>query len=588
MQRSFFSHTRGLMLSVGLSLLLSSAAAQSLADLLPAETFLAFGTRDLAQHEAKLDPFIAEFERLELGASLAQLVPSETVESELEGDDPMGNIMAQFEGLEVLDFLGQEAWIALSASSFNPLPALTLITELSPAAGEQITTALNEATARETVETLSEGNYTFYQEALTGEDDFIQVLAYAQVDNTLMLSTNPNTLRAALRQLGGSSDPSFLTSVGYASTLGEVGEGNFYGYLDFAQVANVIAPFAQGFGFDGLVNRLIDAFTTAGVSAGTVRVSGGGIESESLQAVNADGGDPTLYALLTDSAPANASTATLAPEDALGWSSSVTNLGGWWGYLNELAASSPELGGDLDFLVTSFLGVDLQTNFFSWVGDELTTITTGVGEVAQPGMPSSNLLGDSVYIIEAADEAAAETGLSTLLQTLSTLVAGFADPSGGAGNASSETGDVAGVSVTTLSITEGISLSYAIADGYAFIGTSPEALTAVLEARASGTSLQNAAVFETLQTTAPDTASSLSLANNQATLVGTAQQITSQLQLTAGLGGASNLDFEAVEEASEKLEQFLQFVAERLGFSRSYSERRDNSVYSFGQSDVAW
>ena len=98
-------------------------------------------------------------------------------------------------------------------------------------------------------------------------------------------------------------------------------------------------------------------------------------------------------------------------------------------------------------------------------------------------MPSSNLLGDSVYIIEVADEAAAQTGLSNLLQTISTIVAGFADPSGGAGNASSAVTDIAGVEATTLTITEGISLSYAVTDGHAFIGTSPEAeaLTAVLE-----------------------------------------------------------------------------------------------------------
>ena len=79
MQRTFFN----LLVALLLSLFLSSALAQSLANLLPAETFLAFGTRDLAQHENKLEPFIAEFERLELGAALAKLVPSEIVEGEL-------------------------------------------------------------------------------------------------------------------------------------------------------------------------------------------------------------------------------------------------------------------------------------------------------------------------------------------------------------------------------------------------------------------------------------------------------------------------------------------------------------------------
>lgn len=563
--------------------LAGGALAQSLGDLLPAETFLALGTSDLQGQTDKLQPFIDEFERLELGQALAALFPEDE-----ETDDVMADLEGEFEGLGILDLLGQEAWVALSASSFNPLPSVTLLARLSPEASERATELLAEATAQDGVESLSEGEYTFYQERLDDVTDSpIQVLAYAQADDLLALSTNPDTLRGVLRQLGGSGDPSFTASEGYAATLAQLEAANFYSYLDYAQVAQVVSPFAQTVGFPQLIERLTQAFQTAGVSTGVVRVTDSGLESEGLQVLNQEGGDSSLYTLLSTPNPVNPATATLAPQDALAWTSATVNLQGWWDYLNEIAAAAPELGGSLDSMLGMFLGLDLRSTFFNWAGSNVTTVTTGVGEVAEPGVPSSNLLGDAVYIITTEDEAAAQTGLDTLLQSISGTVASFADPSGGAGNATTDTEDVAGVTVNTFTITEGISLSYAVANGYAYIGTTQEALTSVLEA-STASSLQESDTFSRLSAAAPEGADSLSVADNQATLSSTAAQLVSQLQMTAGLGGASELDFEAVEAASEKLETFVQFVAERLGSSIGYAERSDGAIRGYNETQVTW
>ena len=561
---------------------LSGGLAQSLGDLLPAETFLALGTRGLNEQTDKLQPFIDEFERLELGQALAELFPEDE-----ETDDVVSDLETQVEGLGLLDLLGEEAWLGLSASSFNPLPSLTLLARLSPEASTRAAELLTEATGQEGVESLSEGDYTFYQERLDVEDSPVQVLAYAQADDLLALSTNPDTLRGVLRQLGGSGDPSFTASEGYGATLAQLEPANFYSYLDYAQVAQVVSPFAQNIGFPQLIERLVQAFETAGVSTGVVRVTDNGLESQGLQVLNQEGGDSSLYTLLSTANPVDPATATLAPQDALAWTSATVNLQGWWDYLNELAAAAPELGGSLDSMLGMFLGLDLRSTFFNWAGSSVTTVTTGVGEVAEPGVPSSNLLGDAVYIIAATDEAAAQTGLDTLLQSVSGTVASFADPSGGAGNASTQTEEIAGTTVNTFTITEGISLSYAVANGYAYIGTTLEGLRGVLTASAAS-SLQESETFGRLTSEAPQDAGSLSVADNQATLSSTAEQLVSQLQMAAGLGGASELDFEAVEEASGKLETFVQFVAERLGSSIGYAERSDGAIRGYSETQVTW
>ena len=423
---------------------LAQSATQSLADLLPAETFLALGTQGLSDQTAKVQPFIDEFERLDLGAALAQLFPASQGEAAAPLEDSLKN---DFSGLNALDLVGQDAWIALSASSFNPLPALTLLARLSPEASSRVATVLADETAKAGVESLTEGDYTFYQQTVEGATP-LQVLAYAQVDDLLMLSTNPDTLRAALRQLGGSQDPNFTRSAGYMATLGSAslnGEmDNFYAYVDYAQIADTLSPYAQSLGFDALVARVVQAFRTAGVSGGTLRFTDAGLESAGVQVPDASGGDADLYALLTSPAMADTATAALAPADALSWSSNHTDLSAWWDYLNGLAASTPELGGSLDSLLSTFLGLDLRSTFFNWAGSGFSSITTSVGAAVEPGVPSSNLLGDSVYLIQTDDEAAAQTGLGTLLQSLGSTIAGFSDPSGSAGNVEPTSQDVSG------------------------------------------------------------------------------------------------------------------------------------------------
>ena len=566
-----------ILLSLTLGLVFGSfAAAQDLAELLPEDTIFALGMQGLSEADERLEPFQAEFERLEVGEALTTLFESQDVGAtggmgEMAESDELGALLS-------LEVLGQEAWIALSASSFSPLPAATLITQLTPEAVEQVGPLLEQANAQENPESFTEGDYTFYQ--LPVEDaDPIQVVAYAQADDLLMISTNPEVLRGVLRRLGGGGEPNFAESEGYAQTLGTLENGTFYGYLDYAGIADVAEPFSQGFGFDQLVTRLSSAFQTAGVTGGVARLTDEGVITEGFQAVNEAGGDSELYDLLTSGDAADLDTQRFAPEDALGYSVSATDLSGWYDYLNSLATSVPELGGDLDSLLLSFTGINLRQTFFDWTDGQVVTVTTGLGEVAEPGVPSENLLGEAVYLIRASDESEAEEGLAVLFESLSQSIAAFSDPMGGSGGATSSTAQIGDVEVTQYDITDGVSLSYAVTDGYALIATTEDAMRSVLEAEEP---------LDVDLGVVPEDASSATYSDAQATLEGSAQQIGSQLELAAGLGGASGLNFDEVENASSVLEEYLSFVASRLGNSVSYSERSDEGITSYSETEVDW
>jgi hypothetical protein len=308
------------------------------------------------------------------------------------------------------------------------------------------------------------------------------------------------------------------------------------------------------------------------------------MESQGFQAVNPDGGDASLLSLLTTSATADRSALDSAPADALSVNVSHADLTSWWNYLNEIAASQPELGGDLDAILLGF-GLDLRTTFFNWVGNQVTTITTGVAESVEPGMPASNLLGETVYIFDTSDEAAAQAGIDSLIQTISTQVAAFADPSGGMGDASQSNEDISGVNVTTLDITDGVSLSYAVSNGKAMLATSKDGLSKVLANQGSMSSLDD---VQGLLTLIPEDASGFTLSDNKATLEGSAGQIRSSIQMTAGLGGAAGLNFDATDAFAGKLEEFMTFIASRMGYSVSYSQREAEGVRSYGKSFISW
>jgi hypothetical protein len=146
--------------------------AQSLATLLPSETMLALGTTGLNDHTDLFEDFLREFEERGVGDALLTLYGG--VEDEM-GDmqDMESEIPAALRELGPLDLIGQEAWIAVSASQFNPIPAVTLVARMSDTATEAFGTLIDDAAGRDTVQELTEGTVTFDRTVPVGSAEYL-------------------------------------------------------------------------------------------------------------------------------------------------------------------------------------------------------------------------------------------------------------------------------------------------------------------------------------------------------------------------------------------------------------------------------
>ena len=559
------------------------AAAQDLAKLLPEETFFAFGMQDLADASAQLEDFGNEFKRLDVAGALSALAASEGGKGG-KGKQKAAQTMSAEEqkaldALSSLDVWGQESWLSLSASTTSPLPAFTLVTKVTPAGAEKTQALLDEAKKGEESQELEESGIPFTQLSVdTGSP--VQVLAYSLSDDLLAFSTNPDTLRGVLRRYAGADEPNFTSAQGYESTLGTLEAGTFYSFLDYAQIADVVSPYAQNLGFDPLITRLSQALATAGSVGGVVTLSDDGMTSESFQALDPQGGDAMLYKLLSSSTPA--STDISVPNDeALSVSASAFNAQGWYDYLNELALAVPELGGDLDSLVLSFTGLSLRESLISWSGDQFATVTTGFAAPTEPGVPSDNPLGEQVFMLQASNEAAAQRGLDSLFQSVSQTASSLTAPQGGAQATKSETENVGGAQVTHYNLAPGATIYYAVNSGYALIGTSEDAMKLTLGAQQQGTA-------NDLFSDVPSDATSYAHSDDQATFNNLAGQLSSTLKTASGMGGGANLDFAAIEKSSKSVEDFIGFIATRLHTTTSYNETSADGIRTHAESQVDW
>ncbi len=561
------------------------ASAQNMAPLLPEETILALGMQDLTGLSEQSEAFRNEFTELGLGEALLAAIGGG--EADLPDDfDYLGELDSRLEGVSVLDLIGQEAWIVASASSFNPIPSVTLATTLPDALTSTVTELLTESVDSVDAMSLEESGYTFYQVSIPNPDFPFPGVVYSLADNVLVLSTDPETIRGYLRRAAGSDEPRLVDTDGFGTTLGSLDEGNFYGYTDVSRVSSAIRPFTQGFGVGEAVSQLTALLDTINISAGVVRATDSGIVSESLLVPN-EAGSSELYTLLTQDATASLDSASLAPADTLSYGASAIDFVGWWDYLNGVASSIPQLGTSLDQLVLGTLGLDLRNVFFDWTNGQVAIVTTGITAPAQPGVPSDNLLGESAYMFGTSDETAASEGLGQLFQTVSQAAAMLGSASG-SGQATIETQEIDGVTVTTYDITDGLSLSYAVTDGYAIIATTADIARNVIEA-SSGDSFESTDAYSAMVDNAPDGASTVNYSDTGAVLGGTAENVLTQLQLTAGLAGSSGVDPEALEAVAEPLTEFFNFAAERAGDTLGYSERRDDgTVYTRSEVSVSW
>lgn len=572
------------------ALFVSTSSAASLLHLLPQETLAAFGVEGLSEHEAKAEVFIDEWNRLDL-TNLLEAAYGEDMNAEDGSSD--AEIPQALLDADPLDLIGQELWLTVTASSFNPLPAVTVVATMNEAGRDVVQALFEDASAGSEVTTLTEGNASFQvvQPDIEAGDsdfgsDFSPVIAYGVIDDLVVVSSNPDVTRAVLRRYQGASEPNLTENAGFTSTIGALGDGNMYTFIDLPAVVEVAQPFATGAGFDALVERLGNAFSTAGAYGGVTTIVPDGFEGASLRVLGDRANDPQLYDLLAGQGTVTDATLGFVTPGALGYGVSTLDLGGWWDWIGDVAASEPALGvTDLNAMVEQMLGLDVEATLFSWMGDEVATITAGFAPATDIGAPMQNPLGDSVYLVEATDEGAARAGIQTLFQTALATTSAFMDPMGEGEPVAPTTSDVAGVEVTQWDLADGFTLSTAVTGGYAIFATTPEAMAGALEARSGAAGLSN--TLAPLRSSVPQGVRAYSLSDDRASLAATADTVLSQMGMLTGMTGG-DIDFEAAEAANGALSEFIHFVAERFAGSVSYSWVEGSSVKGEAHTTVQW
>lgn len=571
-----------------LALSLTVASAASLLELLPPDTIAAVGVEGLAGHEDKAQVFIDEWQRLGLGQLLQDAYAGAEVDAAAD------EIPDALRNADLLDLIGGEVWLTVSASSFNPLPAMTVVAQLNASGQAAVDELLAEAMAQDGVTTLTEGAVTFYVAMPSEEsgDEFgvpaeLGALAWARAGDLLTASSNPDVLRGVLRRYQGADEPNLTANSAFNSTAGSLPTGNFYMYLDMASVVAVASPFAAGMGFDALVQRLGNAFNTMGAYGAVSYFVDDGIDGRSVRVLGDRNLDPRLYGLLTGSGGVSNDATAFVPATAMGFQVSTLDIPGWWAWLGEIAASEPQLGvDDLDGMVTSMTGLDLEALLFSWMGSEVAVITAGAPSASAIGMAMENPLGDTVYLVKTNDEAAAESGINTVFQMVASMASSFMDPMGEGTPVTPTPRSFGGVSVTDWVLSDGFVVSTAVSNGFAIIATTPSGMDQALAA--SQGSLGLPVSLAPLRQRIPDGVNSFALSDDSASVAATADMLLSQMDMITGLTGEGDIDFEASEAANQAMAEFVDFVAQRLGSSVSFSQFTGTSLIGESHMSVDW
>ncbi len=567
-------------------------ARPTLPELLPPDVAFAVGASDLASQSERFAPFLEEAERLELARHLSALFPADLAsEAGLDAESELGGLVGGWGELDPMELVGREAWLVVSASRLRPLPALTGVARATPEAEAAFAAWIADAAERPGTTRRTEGDavlYTYLPEAGATDRDGSAMpevpVAYAQADDLLVVSTDPEVVRAVLRAHAGGSDPVWADSEGYRA-LDRLGDGHLRTFLDPDPLLAGLAPVATSFGAGPVLERLRDAMRTVGPTVGRVRFEADGVASASLRTPDRNGPDPALARLLTEARAADPAVVATAPADALSVASVGHDLSGWWAWLDDLLAAAATLGLPDASEAASLFGLDPKRTVLSWTGDRSVAIVTGPAAPTTPGTVAGSLLGEEALLIATDRPEAARTGVQETFTNVGALLGGFLAPSG-VGAVAPETVEVAGVEVLRLRLSEALIVDAAPLDGWLLLTGSPSATEAVLRARAAGDA--GPAPLVAAAADLPSDAVAWTVADDGATLRGSVDGLVAQLQLLAGLGGAGALDFDAVDAASTSLRAYVGFVADRLGVRVAHTTLEDDSLMHRSFSEVAW
>lgn len=459
-----------------------------------------------------------------------------------------------------------EALLTVSLSPFDPIPAVSAfarVDEDSLASASAVQEALANCFASTSFEQDGSNIYLLAD----GSD---LPLLLASMGDVFMVSTDPEVLRAAVRQGNGSSEASLADTA-----LWQAGSRLESGGLGFAFDLTVIAAALENLaGFidggseeEAVARRLLAALRTVGGYAGRLGLSDDGIRFESLIAVDRDGGDPDLAELLLCRA-CTVSRPFLAPAGMTGIESQYLPLRELFSYLQSwLDIIGPAFGEELDLerLLRDEAGIDLGTALLDWVGAQIHTVRL---EPFAPDLPTLLYNPQVAYIVPVASAEQARSGLAEIGRALQPIASELLNsrnmmgalseispmPGIGSGIAVRDT-SYRGITITRIQAGFNVDIGYALIGNNLVIGTPAAAVEPLIDTFEGAPNLLSNSGYMAMTENAPSSVRALYYQDHSGDLEGVHTLLSSLVQPLAALidigissmtgdafGGRSNFD----------------------------------------------
>jgi hypothetical protein len=590
----FAVETKGVSMRILLSSLLvllglSSAVAQPLANLAPANTLLSLSWSSQNPVIDTLGDDFAALNWQDAGATLERLIAYmafldedpdirgllefyQTLQDTQDATDAARAQALEFcpalEGplTDLEAFSGDvpfEALLTVTASPFNPVPAVTALLRLDESYAPlmvDVRTALLACIAEEDVviTELVQDDVTLYVVDDAGDLPVV----VGNIDNLFFIGSNPEAVRAVVRLAGGSDEPSLATTESYQQARGKLLETeNYLGFsLNFAALAEV----AEGFiGFvagdpdtEYLANRLLAMLRTLGGVTAQISATEDGLVTESVLTVNPEGGDSALLELILCET-CTVSEPFLAPEGAVGVSASYIPWREVFDYAQDWldGMQDPANRIDLKTLIEEETGLDLDRALFNWLGSELHTYQL---EVVSTDLRTLIYNPAQFSVIPVTSAEAARAGIEELGDTLGPLleslfaVAGQMDPdlnalfgSGLLTQRATRSYDYRGVEVTRIQLGLNVDVAYAFVGDYLVIGTPIRATEIAIDTYMGERNALTNSAFDVARAAMPQAVSSYSFSSDRLVLEGLANLFDTLVQplafaVSAGLESLSD------------------------------------------------
>lgn len=480
-----------------------------------------------------------------------------------------------------------DALLTVSVSPFSPIPSATALLRADETTRELyaltqealLGCAQDEGFAE--ISELEQNGVTLY---VVGDASDFPVVA-GNVDDLYFIGTNPDAVRGVVRKVMGADEPSFADTALYGRAMNTFSDsGNSLGFsIDLAALTDAVEGFAGFLGNDPELNYMVERASamlrTLGGITGQISITSEGLMSESLFAVNPEGGDPALLELvLCDTCKVSAP--FLAPEGTVGVSAHYLPWRELWAYAQDWARGVEAVTGErleVKALLQDELGLDLDTALFNWLGSEVQTYTL---EPFSPNLRTLLYNPAQVTVIPVSSPEAAQAGLDEFGRVLGPFFEEMMnefDPGmgdfdifgvGGLGSSVAVTNhSYKGVDITRVRASFNTDVAYAFVGNYLVVGAPDGALETVIDTFQGGRSLLSSSDYMSLREDLPEALTGLSYSNVSANLSGVAElfAIFSQPLAFAASAGLQSLLLESSFDTFDSIDSF-----DNLGYADIY------------------